>query len=511
MTTRGRYTRTVLWLLAAAVALTMTASTGVAAPASKAAQARAARVHEIGLRKAAVDPAFVRRHRSTYSVQVPKTPIGDQEHSGRCWAYAWTKTLQTMAKAQGCTQPDVLSAAFINYHALRALAYGEIDRAVRDGAHPEHGLAYLDGDMLGEGGYSHWANAIVKKYGIVPEEKLSSATFDSRWSDIMQNQLHRLVTAAYRDIDKTSTGANAKRRAIADKYKQKVDQALDTMIGAPPRQFTIHGKTYTPKTYLRDYLKLAENDLQFVNLSNDPGRAFNRRYRESYAGKGIPANETYNVSIDVIQRAVRKTVRAGIAPNVAVNVDWDNPHRVANRHDDASPQNGIMSVAAFKYEKLVPTVKLSKRDRMGANVSLSNHMMAITGYEPAKPGKQARYQIDNSHGKGSFRQGRLDMYDDFFKQYVEEVTVPRSALPKGLLKKLDEGPALDTVAGMSIAPSKGGEKWTPTRKRMLVKVLIREELSFADAAERYNLPPETVRSWYHQARTAMLQAFRSSK
>jgi hypothetical protein len=168
-------------------------------------------------------------------------------------------------------------------------------------------------------------------------------------------------------------------------------------------------------------------------------------------------------------------------------------------------------VAAFKYEKLVPTVKLSKRDRMAANVSLSNHMMAITGYEPAKRGKQVRYQIDNSHGKGSFRQGRFDMYGDFFKQYVEEVTVPKSALPKGLLEKLDAGPALDTVAGMSIAPSKGGEKWTPTRKRMLVKALIREELSFADAAERYNLPPETVRSWYQQAKTAMLKVFRTTK
>jgi len=280
------------------------------------------------------------------------------------------------------------------------------------------------------------------------------------------------------------------------------------MIGAPPKRFTIDGKKYTPKTYLTDHLKLAEKDLQFVNLSHDPSRAWNRRYRESYAGKGIPENETYNVSMRTIKHAVKRTLRDGVAVNVAVNVDWDNPHRVAPRKNSSSDANGILSLKAFNYDKLVPTAKLSKRERMEHGVSMSNHMMAITGYQPARKGKQARWLIDNSHGKGHFRGGRFDMYDDFFRHYVEEVTVPKGMLPKSVLQKIEGKPALDSISGMTPSPSKGGNRWTPNRRRALVQALIREELSISEAAQRYNLPATRVKQWYDTANKAIMKSLR---
>jgi bleomycin hydrolase len=483
------------------------------ASASKALRTRKIhqQVQRDGLRTSAVNKPFTSRHRTNYSVRVPETPIRDQYKSGRCWTYAWTKTLQTMAMQKG-GKPGKLSASFINYHALRTQAYGAINHALRGAEKPEHHLYYLDGDMVGEGGYAHWANQIVKKYGMVPEEKMSSNTFDARESHLLQNKLHRIVTAAYRDIWNTSTGAKKKRRAIARKYKKQVDQLLKTMIGAPPRRFTVEvdGKkeTYTPQTYRKNFLKLADNDLEFVQLTHDPTRAWNRRYRESFYGKGIPENESYNVSMSTIQRAVKKTLKKGVAVNVAVNVDWDNPHRVANRDHKSSKTNGILSLRAFGYDKLVPTPKLSKRERMEHSVSLSNHMMAITGYQPGRGNRQARWLIDNSHDAKHFRKGRFDMYNDFFKHYVEEVTVPKSALPKALLRKLESKPALDTIGGMNIPPSRGGTRWTPTRKRALVEVVLREELSVAEAAKRYSLPPKRVQGWVDGARKAMLGSLR---
>lgn len=463
-------------------------------------------VQERGLRSAAVNQSFVRRHQSGYAVKVPQAPIRDQEKSGRCWAFAWTRTLQSMAQSKG-QDTGALSPSFINYYALRDLAHGAIDHARRGASKPEHHTYYLDGDMLGEGGYSHWANTIVKRHGIVPETKMRSNTYDSRESSVLQNQLHRLVTAATRDIWRGEKTAR-ERRAIATKYKKQVDQLLDTMIGAPPKRFTIDGKTYTPKSYLKDYMKLANEDLQFVNLTNDPSRAWNRRYRESFAGKGIPENETYNVSMSTMQHAVKQTLKSGVAVNVAVNVDWDNPHRVAPQGSRSSDANGILSLKAFRYGKLVPTAKLSRRDRMGHYVSMSNHMMAITGYNPGGKGKEARWLIDNSHGKDTFRGGRFDMYDDYFRNYVEEVTVPRGMLPKSVLKKIEGKPALDSISGMTPPPSKGGDRWTPSRRRAMVQALMREELSISEAAQRYNVPATQVKKWYDTAKKAMLNSLR---
>jgi bleomycin hydrolase len=467
-------------------------------------------VQEQGLRSAAVDQRFLQRHKTRYAVEVPHTAIRDQEKSGRCWAYAWTKTVESMARNKG-RESGSLSASFINYHALRTLAHGAIDQARRTADHPENHTYSLDADMLGEGGYSHWANHIVKRHGIVPESKMRSNTFDSRESHILQNKLHRLVTAAYRDLWHTSDGAKKTRRKIATKYKKKVDQLLKTMIGAPPRRFTVDGKTYTPRTYRQDYLKLADSDLEFVCLSNDPTRAWNRRYRETYYGKGIPDNQTYNVSMGTIQGAVKRSLRDGVAVNVAVNVDWDNPHRVAPRDHESSQTNGVMSLAAFNYGKLAPTVKLTKHDRMEHGVSLSNHMMAITGYQPRKRGQQARWQVDNSHGSGHFRGGRLDMYDDFFRHYVEEVTVPRGMVPKSVLQKIESKPALDAVTGLpSMTAPKRGTTWKTRRKRAVVQALMREDLSFAEAAKRYKVPVKRVREWHDTAQKAMSRALRAT-
>lgn len=484
----------------------------VSAARQRAATARNTRqirrvVQEKGLRSAAVNQAFVDKQKSTYSLKVPSTPILDQQQSGRCWAFAWTKTLQSMALTKGAQQVSPLSASFINYYALRTLAHGAIDQAKRTAARPAFNISGIDGDSIGEGGYAHWANDIVKKHGIVPEQKMRSDTFDARRSHVLQNQLHRLVTTASEELWRKGTTASS-RSTLATKYKNEIDTLLATMIGKPPKSFVVDGQRYTPKTYRQRALKIADKDLSFVTLSHDPTRAFNRRYKESYPGKGIPEGQTYNVSMATIQSAVKGSLKQGVAAQVAVNVDWDNPHRVANRGDGPAKKNGLLSLAAFNYGKLVPTHKLSKRVRMANGVSMANHMMAITGHEPKKRGEQARWQIDNSHGRKAFRGGRFDMHADFFKQYVEEVTVPRSAVPKSILAKIEAKPALDTVGGMP-ALRKKGERWTPQRKTALVQALIRQDLSIDEAAKRYEVPAKTLLSWQQTAERAMARALRS--
>jgi bleomycin hydrolase len=495
--------------LAIAVALPFLLATTAGAETRRPGAATPSQIREVrekGLRTAAVKRAFVAKAKSDYAIQVPRSAIRDQDESGRCWAFAWTKTLQTMAASKGRDAGN-LSPTFINYWALRTQAYAAIAHALRIAKSPERTLDDLDENTVSEGGYSHWANQLVKRHGIVPEDKMPSESFDSRKSHVLQNQLHRIVAAAHRDLWKARSNHVTTRRKIAMEYKAKVDALLKTMIGEPPRSFVVDGKTYSPLTYRRDYLKLADNDLEFVQLSNDPNRDWNRRYREAYGG-GVPDNHTYNVSMGVIEQAAVKTLKQGIAVNVAANVDWDNPHRVAPREDSPSQANGILSMKAFEYGKLVPPVHMSKRDRMYYGLSMSNHMMAITGYNPKKRGEQARWQIDNSHGAHQFRDGRLDMYDDFFRHYVEEVTVPKSALPASLLKKIDARPAADAIEGMTTPKSEGGDKWTPKRRAKLVEVLIREELDVEGAAKRYNLPAATVQKWLGDARKALVKSQR---
>jgi bleomycin hydrolase len=100
-----------------------------------------------------------------------------------------------------------------------------------------------------------------------------------------------------------------------------------------------------------------------------------------------------------------------------------------------------MSLAAYNYGVFVPSEKISKGDRLKARIDTANHAMAVTGYDPAAKGKGVlKWKIENSWGSKANDKGHLHMYDDFFRQYVEEVAIPRSLVPQDVLAKLESRP-----------------------------------------------------------------------
>ena len=154
----------------------------------------------------------------------------------------------------------------------------------------------------------------------------------------------------------------------------------------------------------------------------------------------MPAFDEYNVSMDVMQKAVKKTLRKGEAVLFGVNVSEDQPHR-ADFANAPKKAKGILSMKAFNYRNLIPAPRLSKRDKLRAGLWEANHAMAITGYDPgSKRGTVRKWKVENSHGASSGDKGFLHMYDDFFRKHVEDVVVPRSAVPARVLKLIDARP-----------------------------------------------------------------------
>lgn len=401
-------------------------------------------IQRYGLRAMALRQDFVARHVPTYKVEIPdeKQPhrIRDQKGSGRCWIYATDRVLRSKLAARGCAAPE-LSTTFINYHTLRQVSRGLLVELA-------HGKA-VDLDRVveeaSEGGYQAWAIDIIRRKGIVPKQTRDT-TADGANSGLAITQLQTLLASAVRDCKRVKDGPQAtrRRRKIAVDYGKQVDQLLNTTIGSPPKQFTIDGKRYTPKTYCEKALGLGAKDLDYVTLTHDPNRAWYRGYTHAEC-TGMPATVAYNVPADVLERAMKKTIRKGEAVYFAVNYDEDeNPHWVSGEHVPKSA-TGVLSVAAFDYAPYIPQGLINKRDRVSAGINGSNHAMAITGYDPGKRGGSVvKWKVENSHGKSSDDKGHLHMYDDFFRHYADEVVVPRSALPKGLLKRLTARPPLGT-------------------------------------------------------------------
>ena len=395
-------------------------------------------IQRFGLGAVALRRGFVKRHKPTYKEEVPNTrPIQNQKKSGRCWAFATDRVLETKLQKMG-KPATAISPSFINYHALRQKSAALLlTSMLTKGKNPPAVVSKL----LGEGGTSGRALSIVKKYGVVPEAKMPT-TADGAASGVFMNQLKLVLARARTSFARIPQGpdARAQYKATLRTYLKEVDTLLKATVGKPPTRFKINGKFYTPKTYARDFLGLKGKQMEYVALGNDPTKGWNRRYQVK--GLGVAPYERYNVSAKVLQQAVKETVKGGEAVYFSTNVSADNVHRVKKGDNIPREAQGILSLKAFDYKSYIPTARLSKRDRVASGISAANHAMAITGYDPGSRGSVRKWKVDNSWGTSVGDNGHLHMYNDFFRHYMREVVVPRSAVPKAVLAKIEARPVV---------------------------------------------------------------------
>jgi len=405
-------------------------------------------VQKYGLKAVALRKGFLKRHNTNYRYQVPLErkhhAIRNQQASGRCWAYATDKVMESKQVRAG-KKPVELSKSFINYPSLRHTAITLLKKAaITRGRLPK--LAAT----LSEGANQTRGMKIIEQYGAVPESKMPT-TKDGASSGVFLGQIQRLVGKAAQEFARIPKGPQAKERTMSTlkRYVGKVDATLQTAVGKPPRKFKVDGKWYTPKKYAVDVLKGGADTSKYVVLTHDPTRAFNRRYKVT-DGAGLTF-QAYNVPMVAMQRAVKRTIRGGEAVYVSTNVSANNPHRADATKGVPEKARGILSLSAFDYNSFVPYAQLSKRQRIKAGVSPANHAMAITGYDPGPRGKVRKWKIDNSWGPKSGDKGQFHMYDDFFRHYVSKVQVPRSAVAPSVLKKLESRPLVEPKKKKKVA------------------------------------------------------------
>jgi len=340
--------------------------------------------------------------------------------------------LRSLVRQRGVQAPE-MSTSFVNYHALRDQTIGLLRKAAageKKGLDPAQII-----DVVGEGGNQPWALDIIRTYGFVPKHRMES-TADAFSSGLTINELRRLAAAGQgelRKIKKDAPDATARRQAILQRCEAEVDALLSATLGKLPTEFVFRGKRYTPESFRDGYLQLRPDDLDIVVLTNKPTRAFMKK--REVTSIGMKPFAQYNVAQPVLERAVQDTLRRGEAVYVSTNVSADNPHRVVGKQVPAA--SGICSLAAFKYEAFIPQRELSRHDRVKAGISPANHAMAITGFDPDERGAVRKWLVENSWGPGAGAAGHWHMYEDYFREYVEGVAVPRSVVPAEILARCE--------------------------------------------------------------------------
>ncbi len=340
--------------------------------------------------------------------------VEDQGRSGTCWSFSATGFLESECIRKG-NRVD-LSALYV----VRKVYEEKAEKYIR-----------LHGALnFGQGGALPDAIFVLKEHGAVPEEIYSGRP----------DKAQRIDHGELEDALSSLLDAVLKRegRALKSNWKEAVSGLLDAYLGPVPESFDWEGKTYTPRSFADDFLKLNADDyLQVTSFV----------YQPYYAPMMIevPDNwmwgSSWNLPLDEFMSVLDASLSEGYTLAWATDVS----------EKGFSIRNGLAINPDREQLELLglddpfiagcPEIKVSEELRQAdfdAWKTTDDHGMQIVGKVTDQTGK-AYYAVRNSWGdrENPYRSGHLYATESFIAHKSISLVVNVEALPARLRKKLD--------------------------------------------------------------------------
>lgn len=259
------------------------------------------------------------------------------------------------------------------------------------------------------GGQFHDAVWVMKQYGMMPEEVYTGRGRGEQEHD--HSEMDTLLAHFVQELlDKGQTSLSAGQQVY-------VDSILDHFYGPVPNQFLYKGRTYTPRSYLTQYLGIDPED--YVEITSYTHHPFYRNFvlEDKYNWTG---DAYWNVSLDDFRTITRAALDSGYT------VGWDG--------DADDPDFRYFEGKACR-EKGRPVTQAERQAAFESKETLLDHMMHITGRTKG-PGT-VWYYIKNSWGDhNNPLAGYLYMCEDYFLLRTVAIIVNKNAVPRALRLKM---------------------------------------------------------------------------
>ncbi|MEK7225270.1 MAG: C1 family peptidase, partial [Bacteroidota bacterium] len=196
-----------------------------------------------------------------------------------------------------------------------------------------------------------------------------------------------------------------------------VDSVLDSYYGKTPASFLYKDKTYTPKTYLTEYLGINPDD--YIEITSYTHHPFYSKFvlEDKYNWTG---DEYWNVPLSDFSAITDSALKNGYT------VGWDGDAQ--DDYFDYIEGLAYMPSAIIDFSSARQTAFEDKSTEL-------DHMMHIIGSANDRSGKKW-YYIKNSWGNTNTMGGFLWMRDDYFLMRTLAIIVNKAAIPAEIRKKM---------------------------------------------------------------------------
>lgn len=333
-------------------------------------------------------------------------PPNSQGNTGTCWSFSTTAFFESEVYRLSGKKVEISEIYFVYWEYVeKARRYIE-----------KHGNSYFD-----EGSEGNALTRIMKKYGAVP-----LATY----SGLKDNR-------KFHSHEKMFNEMKGFLRSLKENNAWNTDYALETIksimnyyIGEPPVNFTVEGKSFTPQTYLKEYLKLNPDDyVEILSYKQEP-------YWEQVEYK-VPDNwwhseEYYNVPLDVFMEIVKRAIKEGYSVSIGGDVSETGFSRKTN--------------CALVPDYDIPAEYINedaRQFRFSNETTTDDHGLQLFGIlENYKDSGKDWYLLKDSGsgsrnvGEGDPRFGYYFFHEDYIKLKMMGFTIHKDAV-KDILKKFE--------------------------------------------------------------------------
>lgn len=350
-------------------------------------------------------------------LQLKSTPVKDQYWTGTCWCFATISFLESEALRLGKEEVD-LSEMFVVRHTYPPKAMNYIQL---------HGRANFE-----QGGQSHDVLNVVRDHGLVPEEVYSGMLIEEKRHN--HGELISVLSGMLEGILKR------RGRKLTPRWSEAFEAVLDVYLGKPPQEFVYKGQTYTPKSFVKEYLGIDADD--YIEVTSYSHHPFYQQYRLELPDNWTYNDDYYNLPIDELEQMVDFALKAGYT------VVWDGD---VSEKEFSSRKTGYAVVPEIDWEdqttaqqeaKVTEPVKEKEitqelRQKTFDNFTTTDdHLMHIVGLAHDQKGTKF-YLVKNSSGTDRKNEGFIYMSRSYFRLKTTALTVHRESLPPDLKSKLE--------------------------------------------------------------------------
>jgi len=346
----------------------------------------------------------------------PATSVKSQGRTGTCWCFSTISMLESELIRMGKGEID-LSEMFVVRHTypLKAESYVRL-----------HGNT-----TFGQGAYFHDVMDQIRRYGIVPEEVYTGKNIGEKKHN--HSEMGSVLKAILDAVLKRGGSR------LTPRWMDAFEALLDVYLGKPPEKFTYKGKSYTPKSFVSDYLGINPDDyVEFTSYTHHP---FYQKCRLEVPDNWSFNSNFYNVPIEDLEKIIEYSLKNGYT------VVWGGD--VSNR-DFSTTKTGYGIVPKKDWEEKTRAEREKKitepveekevsqelRQKYFDNFTATDdHGMHIVGLARDQKGNRF-YYTKNSHGKDRKFGGYVYLSRPYVLLYGLAIMVNKNGVPPEIREKI---------------------------------------------------------------------------